>query len=163
MTTAAPIPPGTVSPARAIIAGGLIVGILDGLDAAIFFGLRGAPIERIFQAIAAGVLGRDAFSGGIATALLGVFLHFVIAFGIVLTFYLVSRPFPFLTKRPVVFGAIYGVIAYLVMNYIVIPLSAAGGGGGPKPTVVLVNGLLIHILGVGIPAAYAARAASRAR
>ena len=43
------------SPLRAILLGGLIVGALDGLDAIIFFGLRGVSTIRIFQAIAAGL------------------------------------------------------------------------------------------------------------
>ena len=49
------------------------------------------------------------------------------------------------------------------MNYVVIPLSAAAGGGGLPPAPVLINGVLIHIFGVGIPAVWFARAAVRAR
>lgn len=46
----------SLSPARAIAYGGLTVGVLDGLDAVVFFGLRGVPPLRIFQAIAAGLI-----------------------------------------------------------------------------------------------------------
>lgn len=147
--------------ARALLLGTIAVGVLDGLDAAIFFGLRGVPVDRIFQAIASGLLGPVAFTGGVATVLLGILLHFLIAFGIVLIYYLASRSRPFLHQRPVVFGAIYGIVAYIVMNYVVIPLSAAGNGS--KSAIVVVNGVLIHIVGVGIPAAFAARAARRGR
>jgi hypothetical protein len=82
-----------MSPLRAITLATLTVGVLDGLDAIIFFGLRGATPTRIFQAIAAGILGRQAaVQGGLQTALLGVALHFVfvVAFGIVGTYYLAS-------------------------------------------------------------------------
>jgi len=48
---------------RAILSGGLVVGILDGLDAVIFFGLRGVRPIRIFQAIASGLLGMNLFDG----------------------------------------------------------------------------------------------------
>ena len=70
---------------RAILFGTLAVGVLDLADALIFFGLRGARPIRIFQSIAAGLLGRASFSGGVPTALLGVILHFFIAFLIVTT------------------------------------------------------------------------------
>jgi hypothetical protein len=82
-----------MSPLRAITLATLTVGVLDGLDAIIFFGLLGATPTRIFQAIAAGILGRQAaVQGGLQTALLGVALHFVfvVAFGIVGTYYLAS-------------------------------------------------------------------------
>lgn len=55
-----------------IVYGGLAVGVLDALDAVIFFGIRnGVKPIRIFQSIASGLLGRASFSGGLKTALLG--------------------------------------------------------------------------------------------
>ncbi|MDX2059290.1 MAG: hypothetical protein SFV24_15885 [Gemmatimonadales bacterium] len=145
--------------ARAIATGTLVVGALDLLDAVVFFGLRGARPDRILQSIAAGVLGPASFQGGAATALLGLALHFVIAFGIVMVYFIAAGWFPFLVRRPIVHGAWYGVVAYLVMNFVVIPLSNAAAG--PRSVAVVVNGLLIHILGVGIPAAWFASRARR--
>jgi len=144
---------------RAILFGTLVVGGLDALDAIVFFGLRGAAPTRIFQSIAAGLLGRSAFSGGLSTAALGVALHFFIAFLIVATYVLASRRVEMLTRSPIVCGLIYGVLVYLFMNLVVLPLSAAG-----RPTFVVpvvINGVLIHMLGVGLPSALFARAASR--
>ncbi len=142
---------------RAILFGTLAVGVLDLADALVFFGLRGARPIRIFQSIAAGLLGRASFSGGVPTALLGVILHFFIAFLIVTTCVVASRWVPLLRARPIVSGAFYGIGVYLVMNLAVLPLSAAG-----KPTfvpVVVLNGVLIHMFGVGVPSCLAARAA----
>ncbi len=152
----------TLSPARAIVLGTLVVGVLDALDAVVFFGLRSAvPPIRIFQSIAAGLLGRAAaFQGGLGTAALGACLHFFIAFAVVTTYYVVSRRVRILTDRPVIFGLLYGVAVYFVMNLIVVPLSAAGGSGASPPWPVLVNGLLIHAVGVGLPSALFARAAA---
>jgi hypothetical protein len=150
-----------ISPARAILYGALAVGILDGLDALVFFGLRGAPPIRIFQGIAGGLLGRASFDGGIATALLGVAIHFCIATTIVVIYYVAAKWIPVLTRHPIVCGAVYGVGAYFVMNLVVLPLSAAGGGL-PKALPVLVNGLFAHIFFVGIPSAWAARLGLRA-
>jgi hypothetical protein len=147
---------------RALIAGGLLVGILDILDAFIFFGLRsGASPVRILQSIAAGVLGRDAFQGGLGTAALGLFLHFVIAFLIVLVYYVASGWLRALVRRPIAWGLLYGVVAYAVMSFVVVPLSSAGAGVRLPAWPVLANGVLIHALGVGVPSALAARAARR--
>jgi hypothetical protein len=144
-----------MTPGRAILAGGLVVGILDGLDAIIFFGLRGVKPGRIFQGIASGLLGRAAFSGGPATVLLGILLHFTVATGIVAVCVLVSRRLTVIARQPIAAGMAYGVIAWLVMNYVVIPLSLVTPG--PRPPAVVANGLLIHMFGVGLPAALVAR------
>jgi hypothetical protein len=143
------------SPVRAILTGGALVGVLDGCDAVIVWGLRGAPPTRIFQAIAAGLLGRSAFGGGLATALLGVLLHFFIATAIAATYVLASRRLVGLTGRAVAWGLLYGVLVYFFMNFVVVPLSAA-----PEPRLtpaLFVNGILIHALGVGLPSALVAR------
>ncbi len=149
---------GGMTTARAIAYGTLTVGVLDITDALVFFGLRGARPIRIFQSIAAGLLGRASFSGGLPTAALGAALHFFIAFVIVLTFVLATKRIPALRRHPIVSGLAYGVAVYLVMNLIVLPLSAVG-----RPTFVLpvvVNGVLIHMFGVGLPSSLFARAAS---
>ena len=142
---------------RAILYGTLTVGTLDALDAVVFFGFRGATPIRIFQSIAAGLLGRASFSGGMPTAALGVVLHFFIAFLIVSTYVLASRRIEVLTRAPIACGLVYGVVAYLVMNLVIVPLSAAGRAPFSWP--VTINGVLIHMLGVGLPASLFARAA----
>ena len=114
---------------------------------------------RIFQGIAAGAIGRDvARAGGWSTATFGLFIHYLVAFGIAATFILASRPFPVLAQRPFVYGPIFGIGAYLFMTLVVIPLSRIG----PQPftTGPLVNGILIHAFGIAIPVALIARRAS---
>ena len=145
-------------PATAIAYGTFIVGSLDLLDAIIFFGLRGVTPLRILQGIAAGLLGRASFDGGSATGALGALLHFSIAFAIVTTYFLASRRLRSLTSHPFLYGPLYGVAVYLVMNLIVVPLSAATAAR--KSLAVIVNGLLIHVCGVGLPTAICTRAAS---
>ena len=149
-----------LSATRAIVLGTLVVGVLDALDAVVFFGLwAGVHADSDLP----GHRRRAARSGarvqgGLGTAVLGACLHFFIAFVIVTIYYAASRRARILTDRPVIFGLLYGVAVYFVMSRIVVPLSAAGGGGTP-PLPVLVNGLLIHALGVGLPSALFARAA----
>ena len=149
---------GRLSAGRALLWGTLIVGTADILDAFVFFGLRGIRPVRILQGIASGVLGRGAFRGGAATAALGAALHYFIAFAIVCVFLAASRRVPALARRPWLYGPLYGLLVYGVMNYVVIPLSLVTTR--PKPLVVVANGLLIHLLGVGLPTALIARAAS---
>jgi len=60
------------------------------------------------QSIASGLLGPQAYEGGVATAILGVVLHFVIAIGAAAVFYLLSRKLPFLTQKPILWGPLYG-------------------------------------------------------
>jgi hypothetical protein len=143
---------------RAIALGTLTVGTADAIDAVIFFGLRGARPVRIFQGIAGGLLGSAATRGGLLTAALGLAIHYVIAFGIVLTYNVASRRIDVLTKHPVVCGAIYGLLVYAFMNNVVIPLSAIGSQPFPR-LAPLLNGLFIHMLGIGIPSALFAAAA----
>ena len=143
---------------RALVYGTLVVGTLDALDAMVFFGIRnGSTPVRIFQSIASGALGRASFQGGLPSAALGVFFHYLIAFGIVFTYQVASRYLRVLTERPVLCGAVYGVGVYFFMNLVVIPLSAIG----PQRFVMapMLNGLVIHTLGIGIPAALFAAAA----
>ena len=145
-----------LSAARALLYGTLVVGILDLADAFVFFGLRGARPIRILQSIASGLLGRGAFSGGLGTAFLGAVLHFFIAFVVVATFFVASRYISILRRAPVWSGLMYGVVVYLVMNFVVLPLSAAGRGSYAWP--IVANGLIIHMLGVGLPSSLFARA-----
>ena len=149
---------GRLSTGRALLYGTVAVGVLDLLDACLFFGLRsGVAPQRILQSIAAGLLGRASFSGGWQTAALGFVLHFVIAFAVVLVYLVASRRVPILRRNYIACGLAYGILVYLVMNFVVVPMSAAGGGA--RPAAVIVNGVLIHMFGVGLPAALAARSA----
>src|SRR3977135_329964 len=108
----------------AIFWAGLIAGILDMTDALVFNDLvRGIKPIRILHYIASGVLGQAAANrGGIKTAALGMALHFVIAFGAAIVFYVASRALPFMTRHAVISGLLYGGAVYLFMNWIVVPL-----------------------------------------
>ena len=144
---------------RAILLGGLTVGTLDLLDAFVFFGLRsGARPIGILHSIAAGFIGRDAArAGGVPTAMLGLFSHYLVAFSIVTVYVLLSRAVPVLRQRWVVSGLVFGAAAYFVMTWFVVPMSNAGKQQitfALPVTPVMVNGILIHMFGVGLPAAY---------
>lgn len=148
------------TPARALLLGALAVGLLDMLDAVLFFGLRGVPPLRILQSVASGVMGRAAYQGGLGTGLLGLALHFGIAWVVVNVYDLAARRLTGLIRQPWLFGPLYGLAVYGVMTFVVVPLSAAVTG--PKTPAVVLNGVAIHLVGVGLPSALASRAARRA-
>ena len=127
--------------------------VLDLTAAIVQFRLRGARPIRIMQSIAAGLLGREAYQGGTATATLGVALHFLIAFTAATVYYLASRKLAFLRARPFLSGVLYGVAVYFFMNYVVLPLSRFPRGSFNLEN--LITGILIHMLCVGLPIAYA--------
>jgi hypothetical protein len=145
-----------------IVYGGLIVGILDGLFAFVFYGLiLGVKPLRIFQSVAAGLLGRASFDGGVSTFLLGLLLHFVVATCIAAVYYAASVKLPILIQQAVASGLIYGMIAYLVMNYVVIPLSRIGLR--PTSLRLFVPAFIAHAFLVGLPVALVARRSAKAR
>lgn len=143
--------------ASSILYGTLVVGVLDGLDAVIFLAFRGVRPIRVFQGIAGGLLGRASFEGGLPTALLGVAIHFFIAFAVVTTYALAARKVPLLTRRPFLCGPIYGIGVHFFMRYVVIPLSAAGGGRFTWAG--FINIIFAHAVLVGLPSALFARRA----
>lgn len=146
------------------IVGGLAIGILDGLDAIVFYGfIRGAAPDKIFQAIASGVLGRGSFQGGWRTVLLGIFLHFLISFGAATAFYLGCRSIPALLRKPFLAGPAFGLIVYVFMYGLVLPLSAFPLKPSGTSGAGLVNELLAHVLFVGLPVALLATRSARMR
>jgi len=146
-----------------IFFGGLAIGIFDLIFAFTFYGLiLGAKPLRIFQSVAGGVLGRTAaIEGGVKTFLLGIMLHFVVATCIATVYYFISRLLPWVLRNAVVSGLIYGVIAYLGMNYVVVPLSAIGRRPGSKPLWIFMIEIIGHALLVGLPVALLARRSAK--
>ncbi len=134
----------------AIAVGGGIAGALDLLQACLLFGWR------IPLAIAAGLLGRQAFHGGVGTYILGVCLHFFIACSATAIYYAASRKLRFLSEHALVCGLFYGIAVELVMSYVVLPLSALHARGPYKLHDVLL-GLAVHMVVVGLPIAFSVR------
>jgi uncharacterized membrane protein YagU involved in acid resistance len=120
---------------------------------------RDVPAQQILQSVAAGLLGKASFEGGRATAALGLALHFMIALSMSVAYYLVSRRWALLWQRPFLCGAAYGLLLYAIMNYVVVPLSAAGPGSKDPLWVTL--SIAVHALLIGIPIALAVRRASQ--
>jgi uncharacterized membrane protein YagU involved in acid resistance len=107
------------------------------------------------------LLGRDAaVTGGMRTALIGLAIHFCIAFVVVTIYHLAATRIRALSEQPFVMGAFYGLAVYAVMNFAVLPMTASGP---PRlaPWIVVANGLFAHVFCVGIPTALTAGRESR--
>ncbi len=144
-------------PLRTILTAGLVAGVLDGLDAAVAItALNGVSAVRVFQFIASGLLGTRSFRGGMATAAVGVLLHFTIAIGAAATFYLTSLRLRFLLRTPFLWGPLYGMAVFLFMHYLVVPLSATPKQGSATAADYL-NLIFSHVFFVGIPIALVPR------
>lgn len=142
-----------------VVAGGLVAGTLDITYACVFWAIKaGVPAQRIFQSVARGLLGAAAFRGGATTAALGLFLHYFIATTMSVTYYFAAREWAVLRRHPLTGGAVYGLLLYVVMNYVVVPLSAAGGGG-PQDRLWVALSIVVHMFLIGVPIAFFARRA----
>jgi hypothetical protein len=134
----------------AIAVGGLTAGTFDLTQAFILFG------PRVPLVIAAGLLGRQARQGGAATYALGVMLHFFIATSATAIYYAASRKLTFLKEHPLVCGLFFGGAVEEVMNFVVLPLSALHARG-PYELHDLIQGLLVHMVVVGLPISFSIR------
>ena len=143
-----------------IFLGGLIAGALDLTAACVYSWMRAnvSPIT-VFQFIASGVLGRESFTGGATSAVLGVALHFLIATVATAVFYFASRKWLFLVERPIVAGLLYGIPVYLVMNFVVLPLSQVQQR--PQPLSARIVNLVILMFCIGLPIALIVRRFAR--
>jgi hypothetical protein len=149
---------------RAILWGGLLAGTLDitaaCIDVKISYGM--GPM-RLLQAVASALLGPASFDGGLPTAILGLAMHFTVAFSATTIFYLLGRRFPLLLRWPVPAGLVYGAVVFLVMYRAVIPLTIelkshylANFTWPPLPKLRWQQ-FIIHLVCVGLPIALMAR------
>lgn len=112
-----------------LLRAGLLTGLSDGLFACVLFtGFYGASLAQLWQGVAATVLGRDAVGGGLGPAVVGVAIHFGVAFGWSAVFLALFGASPRLraltssTRGIVLVAAVYGPLIWAAMSLIIIPL-----------------------------------------
>jgi uncharacterized membrane protein YagU involved in acid resistance len=137
---------------RSIAVGGIIIGTLHLIiqDFLVFSLLYKTPFISVLQYVASGALGDVAFAGGLATALLGVIFHYLISFVIAAVFIISAARIPLLRRNAIVGSILFGVAAWFVMVFIVMPLSAAPPL--PAPTQFqFIEAIIEHALIIGLP------------
>jgi hypothetical protein len=130
---------------------GLIAGTLDITENLVFNLCRGITPWRVFQFIASGLIGTQAFQSGWASVGLGVALHYAIALTWTALFYVACLRLPIIIRWPVLSGLVYGGVVYLIMNHVVLPHS-----GVPHPKVAIslvsrINAVLALLFCIGLP------------
>jgi hypothetical protein len=140
---------------RAILVGGTIGGALDIVFAITWAGINGRTPSWLLQTVATGLLGQSAYDGGLPAAFLGLAAHFVMSWGWAALFVAAASRVPALVARPAVAGPVFGVLVFLAMRLVVLPLSAF-----PYPVSFANLGaaldLLSHAFLFGLPIAFAA-------
>lgn len=136
--------------------GGGIAGIFDIVYAILRNGQFGRPPLWVLQSVASGWTGEAAFESGVTGGVIGLASHFGIMLVFAAVYFAASRRLPVLLSRAVICGAVFGVLVYLFMNFVVLPLSAF-----PftlkYPPLRLLEGFASHAVFIGIPIALAIR------
>lgn len=149
----------SLSAVKAVLYGGLVAGTIDvGAASAI----NGRSPILILHVIAGGILGRASLEGDAATAVLGLFLQWGMALAIAAIFVGAARYLDILRKYWLAAGIAFGVPVYLVMNFVVVPLSAWHRMPTITPYNVIANLLAMMVFGT-IVSWFASRICDRAR
>ena len=138
---------------RLSVIGGLITGALHVIIQSwfVFSLLQKNPFISVLQYVASGAMGNAAFAGGLATALLGLILDFLMTTIMAGVFILSTDRIPLLRRYVIPGSLLYGFGVFIVMYFIVLPLSAAPELPAP-PTWLFIEIILVeHILLVGLP------------
>ena len=117
------------SPWPSLFRAGLLTGITDGLfSSALSVFFYQSTVSRLFQGVASTVVGPGALEGGTPTALLGVLMHFGVAFTWSAVFLFIVSRWSWVRRElaspagVVKVAAFYGPFIWVVMSFVVIPL-----------------------------------------
>lgn len=147
--TAGPAP---LSAGKTILLAVLVAGTLDIISAILLNGAISGTIRpvRLLQAIAAAAFGKSAFTGGAGMALAGLLFHYFIAFCFTVGYFLVYPYIRFLHKHPIISGLLYGIVVWVVMNRIVLPMTRLQLGPFQWDKALMHMGILMLMIGLPI-------------
>lgn len=104
------------------VTAGLIAGTIDVGAACVINSLSPTVI---LHAIASGLIGKAARTGGMPTAVLGLLLQWGMSILIAAIYLAATGLRPVWRRRWIPTGVLAGIVIFAVMNYLVVPLSAA--------------------------------------
>ena len=151
------------NPVRTILLTGLIAGTLDAAAASINFYLRtGNNPIRVWRFVASGVFGKQASADpdDLLMPALGLLFHFLLAFSFTIFFFLIFPKIKWLAKNIFITGIVYGILVWLLMTRIVVPLSnTAKLPPRPSSTILGIStqtllGLSFIMFCIGLPIAF---------
>ena len=148
---------------KSILLTGFIAGTLDAAAASInFYARTGNNPIRVWRFVASGIFGKNAYADadGLLMPALGLLFHFCLAFSFTIFFFLIYPKIKLLAKNIFVTGILYGLLVWVVMNRIVVPLSnTAKLPPRSTPTILGVStqtilGMAFILFCIGLPIAY---------
>jgi hypothetical protein len=146
--------------ARTIALATLVAGALDILFAIVLTLSHGRDPAAMLRYVASGPFPPATNLGATGSAL-GLLTHFVLIAIMAALFVLAARQWPSLLDKPIQSGILYGLITYVAMNWIVVPLRFETPL--PPPTISIATQLFAHIALVGLPIALITARYMRAR
>lgn len=132
----------------------LLCGTLDILLAVFLTLSRGKEPAAMLRFVASGPF-PQATEWGAAGSILGLAVHYALMGIMVAAFVLVARGRPSVLDRPLLAGLAYGLVTYVVMNLIIVPLRFPAAW--PPSLLGIGTQLFAHVMLVGIPTALIAR------
>lgn len=142
-------------PFNIILIASLLAGTCDAIAASISYIIKynKNPVN-VFVYVASGVFGKDAFSSDTSIAWWGLLFHYLIAMSFTITFYFIYPYLSKLTKNKVLLAILYGLIVWLIMNFIVVPNSNVPKSTAPFDFAGAIRGLLILMVAIGLPLSF---------
>lgn len=131
---------------NSIVLAWLLAGTADALAAMVVHGVKAMPM---FRFIASGFFGTEALRGGMGVALAGMVFHYMIALAWTLVLYFVYPRLRLWRVNVLITAIVYGAIIWMIMNLVVLPLSAV-----PQATLTFKSaavGMVILMVAVGLP------------
>lgn len=129
---------------------GLVAGTLDISENIIFNAFRHITPYQIFQYIASGLIDGRSFTMGGASVALGVAIHYAIAMTWTAVFYLLSRRLKILTRQATICGIVYGGVVYIIMNFVVLPMTRVPHARAAMTVASRVSGVLALLFCIGL-------------
>jgi len=135
---------------KTVLGAGLFAGILDAIAAILIYLYSGGKnINRVFQYIASAIFGKAAFSGGLLMVLYGIIFHLLIACSFAMFFFLLYPRLKILSRHPVFSGLLYGVLIWMFMNLILLPITRVTQA--PFHFMQSIVGMIVVMFLVGLP------------
>ena len=106
---------------KTILYSGIVAGVLDGISAVVILGKMN--FVGVWKYVASGYFGKDSFAGGNEMVIYGLLFHFTIALTWAIVYYLVFAKIKFFSKNPILGGLLFGFLIWLIMAFLVLPLS----------------------------------------
>ena len=141
-----------LTPLRGVLLGGFFAGLADFIYPTVKTVMAGKSWMGPWKGVASGLIGQRARDGGIEMVVLGAALHWFICISAAAILYLIVSRVKWLPRQWFALGCLHGIAVLLVMNYVILPLSAIGRGIYPLEQLHI--HAFWHIVLVGLPTAF---------